>query len=210
MTSAAGMNFGDLTAPPELCLADERQLAVSIAPQFGFFNGYARRFMRMLKVFPWDRCNYSVLQTLSPEEFLMLEKTFMATLISVVIVLSNASNLFAQSEGPTRSVNFGPNAKNFGIVGVTKDFLLNDHFSLFVTGGLTSPFIGGGAAYYVKSYHKSSFVFSSTIGAVGAQANAAYQWKAGKRGFVTTGVSYGLYALEYDGFVPLISYEIRF
>src|SRR3954471_17594991 len=140
----------------------------------------------------------------------MFKKMFMTTSLSVGMLLLNAPYLFAQSDGATRSVNFGPNAKNFGIVGVTKDFLLNDHFSLFVTGGLTSPFIGGGAAYYVKSYHKSSFVFSSTIGAVGAQANAAYQWKAGKRGFVTTGVSYGLYALEYEGFVPLISYEIRF
>jgi hypothetical protein len=140
----------------------------------------------------------------------MFKKMFMTTSLAVGILLMNTPYLFAQSESPTRSVNFGPNAKNFGIVGVTKDFLLNDHFSLFVTGGLTSPFIGGGAAYYVKSYHKSSFVFSSTVGAVGAQANAAYQWKAGKRGFVTTGVSYGLYALEYEGFVPLISYEIRF
>jgi hypothetical protein len=140
----------------------------------------------------------------------MLRKTIKTTSLAVVMVLLNATHLFSQSEGPTRSVNFGPNAKNFGLVGVTKDFLLNDHFSLFVTGGLTSPFIGGGAAYYVTSYHKRSFVFSSAIGAVGAQANAAYQWKVGKRGFVTTGVSYGLYALEIDGFVPLISYEIRF
>ena len=140
----------------------------------------------------------------------MLKKKFMTTFVVVVSLLLKAPDLSAQSDGPTRSVNFGPNAKNFGIVGVTKDFLVNEHFSLFVTGGLTSPFIGGGAAYYVTSYHKSSLVFSSTIGAVGAQANAAYQWKAGKRGFVTTGVSYGLYALEYEGFVPLISYEIRF
>jgi hypothetical protein len=140
----------------------------------------------------------------------MFKKMFMTTSVAVGMLLLNAPHLFAQSDDPTRSVNFGPNAKNVGIVGVTKDFLLNDHFSLFVTGGLTSPAIGGGAAYYVKSYHKSSFVFSSTVGVVGAQANAAYQWKAGKRGFVTTGVSYGLFALEYQGFVPLLSYEIRF
>src|SRR4051812_14902232 len=87
----------------------------------------------------------------------MFKKMFMTTSLAVGILLMNTPYLFAQSESPTRSVNFGPNAKNFGIVGVTKDFLLNDHFSLFVTGGLTSPFIGGGAAYYVKSYHKSSF-----------------------------------------------------
>jgi len=34
--------------------------------------------------------------------------------------------------------------------------------------------------------------------------------KVGKRGFVTTGVGYGLYAPEVEGFGPLISYEIRF
>jgi hypothetical protein len=140
----------------------------------------------------------------------VLKKMFSTTAVATLMLLWTAPDLFAQSDGPTRSVNFGPNAKNFGIVGVTKDFLINDHVSLFVTGGITSPFIGGGAAYYVTSYHKRSFVFSSTIGAVGAQANAAYQWKVGKRGFVTTGVSYGLYALEYEGFVPLLSYEIRF
>jgi hypothetical protein len=137
----------------------------------------------------------------------MFKKMFMTTSVAVGMLLLNAPHLFAQSDEPTWSVNFGPNAKNVGFVGVTKDFLLNDHFSLFVTGGLTSP---GGAAYYVKSCHKSSFVFSSSVGVVGAQANAAYQWKAGKRGFVTTGVSYGLFALEYQGFVPLLSYEIRF
>jgi len=144
------------------------------------------------------------------EKSMMLNKRFITTCAAVAFFLLKAPDLSAQSAGPTRSVNFGPNTRNFGIVGVTKDFLMNEHFSLYVTGGLTSPFIGGGAAYYMTSYHKSSFVFSSTIGAVGAQANAAYQWKAGKRGFVTTGVSYGLYALEYEGFVPLISYEIRF
>ena len=140
----------------------------------------------------------------------MFKKAFMTAAVAVMFLLSIAPDLSAQSDRPTSSVNFGPNAKNFGIVGVTKDFLMNDHFSLFVTGGLTSPFFGGGAAYYVTSYHKSSFVFSSVIGAVGAQANAAYQWKAGKRGFVTTGVSYGYYGLQYEGFVPLLSYEIRF
>ena len=123
----------------------------------------------------------------------------------------NSGCLFAQSSSGTWSVNFGPNAKNWGIAGVTKDFpKLKDHVSLFVTGGMTTTVVGGGAAYYVTSFHKSSFVFSSTIGIVGAHADAAYQWKIGRRGFLTTGVSYGAYFMQYEGVLPVLSYEIRF
>lgn len=122
-----------------------------------------------------------------------------------------SGNLFAQSSTGTWSVNFGPNAKNWGFVGITKDFLKqNDHVSLFVTGGLATTVIGGGAAYYVTSFHKSSVVFSSTVGVVGAHADAAYQWKLGRRGFLTTGVSYGAYFMQYEGFLPVLSYELRF
>ncbi|HET9132061.1 MAG TPA: hypothetical protein VFO86_13990 [Terriglobia bacterium] len=141
------------------------------------------------------------------------------TLSKLVVTLSvvtvwmafSSVDLFAQSSPGTWSANFGPNAKNYGFAAVTKDFpKLNDHVSLFATAGLTTTVLGGGAAYYVTSFHKSSFVFSSTIGIVGAHADAAYQWKVSKRGFLTTGVSYGAYFMQYEGFLPVLSYEIRF
>jgi hypothetical protein len=102
-------------------------------------------------------------------------------------------------------------ARLFRWIGITKDYLKkSDHVSFFVTGGFAQPVIGGGAAYYVTSFHKSSFVFSSTIGIAGAQANAAYQRKVGERGFVTAGVSYGAYFMQYVGALPVLSYERRF
>ena len=131
--------------------------------------------------------------------------------VLVIALLLHADGLFAESaSGGTWSVNIGPNAKNWGYVGITKDFLINKHFTLFVTGGLGTTLIGGGGAYYVTSFQENSFIFSSTAGIVGAHADACYQWKVGKRGFITTGVSYGSFFLQYKGFLPVASYELRF
>jgi hypothetical protein len=142
---------------------------------------------------------------------MILRKLVMTLSVALGVVAFSSGNLFAQSSPGTWSANFGPNAKNWGIAGVTKDFpKINDHVSLFVTGGMTTTVIGVGAAYYVTSLHKSSFVFSSTIGVVGAHADAAYQWKVSKRGFLTTGVSYGAYFMQYEGVLPVLAYEIRF
>src|ERR1051325_4902575 len=131
--------------------------------------------------------------------------------VLMIALMLSANGLFAQSATDgTWSVNIGPNAKNWGFAGITKDFTVNHHFSLFVAAGLGTTLIGGGGAYYVTSLHENSFVFSANAGVVGTYANAAYQLKAGRRGFVTAGVSYGYYFLQYKGLLPLISYELRF
>src|SRR5262249_40158767 len=67
-----------------------------------------------------------------------------------------------------------------------------------------------GGAYYVTSIYENGFVFSANAGLVATYANAAYQLKTGRRGFVTAGVSYGYYFLQYKGFLPIVSYELRF
>jgi hypothetical protein len=142
-----------------------------------------------------------------------MNKVITVVLLSALIMLTPLAGR-ASAEEPDRtrtwSVNFGPNAKNWGYAGVTKDFLVNEHFSIFVTGGLGTFLAGSGVAYYTRSYHESSLVFSSTIGIVGADVNACYQLKAGDRGFLTAGVSYGEYFMQYRGFLPVLSYEMRF
>jgi len=141
----------------------------------------------------------------------MLKRSMVLVPGIALLLLLNAGTLRAQSRSDrTWSVNVGPNAKNWGYVGATKDFLVTDHLSLFVTGGLGTTLVGGGAAYYVTSFSRSGLVFSATAGITGAHADAAYQWKAGSRGFFTTGVSYGSYFLQYKGFLPVLSYEFRF
>jgi len=131
--------------------------------------------------------------------------------VLVIALMLPAKGLFAQSATDgTWSVNIGPNAKNWGYVAVTKDFLLNKHVSLFVTGGLGTTFIGGGGAFYTRSFHESSVVFSANAGVLAKYANVAYQQKLGRLGFVTGGVSYGYYFLQYKGALPLVSYEWRF
>ena len=142
---------------------------------------------------------------------MLFRKRFLTMGAIALMFLLSSGSLFGQSTGgPTWSVNVGPNAKNWGFVGITKDFVIKDRLSFFVTGGFGTILVGGGAAYYVTSFHESSFVFSSTAGLIGYHADAAYQWKAGRRGFVTTGVSYGFYFLAYKGFAPVLSYEVRF
>lgn len=108
------------------------------------------------------------------------------------------------------SFNIGPNAKNWGYVGLTRDYPVNDNFSLFVTGGLGTILIGGGAAYYANAYYEDSLVLSATVGLLGAHADLAYQWKLRQKDFLTLGASYGVYFMQYQGFLAVASYEFRF
>lgn len=166
----------------------------------------------VLRVLPEDEgreaCS-SILTTVF-EGPVMMKKLFMTAAITALMLGLNSNILLAQSNARNWSVNFGPNAKNWGYVGVTRDFPLNEHFSLFATGGWGATFVGGGTAFYATSIYKSSLVVSGTAGIIGAHVDVAYQWKAGKRGFVTTGASYGHYFLQYNGFLPVLSYELRF
>jgi len=63
---------------------------------------------------------------------------------------------------------------------------------------------------YTQSFDESSFVISSTLGIVGADVNVCYQLKTWELGFITGGVSYGEYFMQYRGFLPVLSYEYRF
>jgi hypothetical protein len=143
-----------------------------------------------------------------------MPKVIPASLIVFLFVLLPAEQAAhaAESLGEVRtwSVNLGPNAKNWGYAGVTKDFLVNEHLSLFVTGGLGTFIVGSGVAYYTQAYAESSFVFSGTVGIVGADVNACYQLKTSTLGFFTAGISYGEYFMQYRGFLPVLSYEMRF
>lgn len=100
-----------------------------------------------------------------------------------------------------------PKAWNF--VGVTKEFLLDDHTAFFVTGGLGTALAGAGFVYY-GNREGNGIVVSSAIGVVDLQATLAYQLKVGPQDFISAGASYGMFFMQCNCWLPVLSYEHRY
>lgn len=100
-----------------------------------------------------------------------------------------------------------PKAWNF--VGITREYLLDDHSAFFVTGGLGTALIGAGYIYY-GDREGNGIVASSAIGVVDLQATLAYQWKVGDQDFVAAGASYGVFFMQCTCWLPVLSYEHRY
>ena len=110
----------------------------------------------------------------------------------------------------TWAVHLGAgSAKAWNFMGVTKEFLLNEHTTLFLTAGFGTILVGGGAAYYTNR-SGSGLVASATAGLAGAHLNLGGQLKVSRRGFLTAGGSFGTYFLQYRGSLPFAAFEYRF
>ena len=100
-----------------------------------------------------------------------------------------------------------PKAWNFA--GITREYLLDDHTALFVTGGLGTALIGAGVIYY-GNREGHGIVVSSAIGIVDLQATLAYQINLGKQDFISAGGSYGAFFMQCNCWLPVLSYEHRY
>ena len=100
-----------------------------------------------------------------------------------------------------------PKAWNY--VGVTKEYLLDDHTAYFVTGGLGTALIGAGIAYY-GNREGNGIVVTSAIGVVDLQATLAYQLKVGAQDYIAMGATYGLLFMQCWCWLPVVSYEHRY
>lgn len=100
-----------------------------------------------------------------------------------------------------------PKAWNYA--GITREYLIDKHTSVFVTGGLGTALIGTGIAYY-GNREGNGIVVSSTIGIVDLQATLAYQVKIGPEDFVSAGESYGMFFMQCYCLLPVLSYEHRY
>jgi len=87
--------------------------------------------------------------------------------------------------------------------------MISDNMTFFLTGGLGTILGGAGIACY-SNRDGNGVAASATAGIAGAHVNLAYQFKLGQRGFLIAGGSYGVYFMQYDGFLPVLSYEYRF
>lgn len=116
----------------------------------------------------------------------------------------------AANEPKTLTFNAGigsPKAWNY--VGVTKEYLLDDHTAYFVTGGLGTALIGAGIAYY-GNRESNGIVVTSAIGIVDLQATLAYQLKVGPQDFIAMGATYGVLFMQCTCWLPVLSYEHRY
>ena len=100
-----------------------------------------------------------------------------------------------------------PKAWNY--VGVTKEYLLDDHTAFFVTGGLGTALIGAGVIYY-GNREGNGVVLSSAIGIVDLQATFAYQAKLGRQDYISVGGTYGMLFMQCYCWLPVLSYEHRY
>lgn len=116
----------------------------------------------------------------------------------------------ATNEPKTLTFNAGigsPKAWNY--VGITKEYLLDDHTAFFVTGGLGTALIGAGLVYY-GNRAGNGIAVSSAIGIVDLQATFAYQLKVGPQDFVSVGGGYGSFFMQCTCWLPVLSYEHRY
>lgn len=128
--------------------------------------------------------------------------------------LSQAQEMLAEppvtNEPKTWTFNAGigsPKAWNYA--GITKEYLLDEHTTFFITGGLGTALIGAGIAYY-GNREGNGMVVTSAIGVVDLQATAAYQLKTGPQDFITLGGSYGVFFMQCQCWLPVLSYEHRY
>lgn len=116
----------------------------------------------------------------------------------------------ATNEPKTWTFNAGigsPKAWNYA--GITKEYLLDDHTTVFITGGLGTALIGTGIAYY-GNREGNGIAASAAIGIVDLQATLAYQIKLGAQDFISAGASYGMFFMQCYCWLPVLSYEHRY
>jgi len=101
-----------------------------------------------------------------------------------------------------------PKAWNF--IGITKEYMLiDDHVTVFLTGGSGTILIGAGLALY-SNYDGTGVICSAAGGMMGGHANLSAQLKFGRFSFLTIGCSYGKFVFDQEGFLPVAAYEYRF
>lgn len=114
------------------------------------------------------------------------------------------------NEPKTLTFNAGAGSpKAWNYVGVTKEYLINDHSAFFITGGLGTALIGAGYVYY-GNREGNGITASSAIGIVDLQATLAYQWKVDRQDFIAIGGSYGMFFMQCHCWLPVLSYEHRY
>lgn len=114
------------------------------------------------------------------------------------------------TEPKTWTFNAGAGSpKAWNYVGITREYLLDDHTTFFVTGGLGTALIGAGLAYY-GNREGNGIVVSSAIGIVDLQATLAWQLKVGPQDFIAIGGTYGMLFMQCWCWLPVLSYEHRY
>ncbi|TAJ76506.1 MAG: hypothetical protein EPO42_12400 [Gallionellaceae bacterium] len=121
-----------------------------------------------------------------------------------------SGNAGAEAEAETWIVNAGPSphaCNPYG--GVTREYG-DGAVRAFVTGGLGSIFIGGGVAWYMNP-DRTGLTAVATGGLLGWQVALAGQipLDEARRWMLSGGVSYGLFFIQYQGFLPVLALEYR-
>lgn len=127
-----------------------------------------------------------------------------------VLCAGLAGNAAAEAETETWIVNAGPSphaCNPYG--GITREYG-DGAVRTFVTGGLGSIFIGGGVAWYMNT-DRTGLTATAAGGLLGWQVALAGQIPLddAKRWMLTGGVSYGLFFIQYQGFLPVLALEYR-
>lgn len=99
-----------------------------------------------------------------------------------------------------------PHAWNF--IGGTREFS-GGPLRLFATAGFGSFLVGGGVAYYTNP-GSTGLILAAAVGLAGAHVAAVLDLKLTEKAGIVVGGSYGNYFLQYQGLLPIASFQMRF
>lgn len=107
------------------------------------------------------------------------------------------------------SVIAGPSPWGWNIVGVKKDLHREQQATLFVTAGLGTILVGGGAAWHPNGRDADGPILSAVLGIWGAHLGASYQWKVNPTDFIHFGVHVGSGYVWDEHVLPIVAWEHR-
>jgi len=132
---------------------------------------------------------------------------------ALLLALLPAANALAVTQEELHaqhlSVMVGPSPYGWNFVGARKDLYSDQQTDLFVTAGLGTILLGVGGAVYLNDRNADSFVLSAVAGIAGFHGGVSYQWKVNATDFIHVGVHVGSYFLQYNGVLPIVSWEHR-
>ena len=136
------------------------------------------------------------------------------TLLIIGVVFSNELQSSISDKTWSISAGLGTN-KSFSLLGLSKDFRINNNFSCFITTGIGKSIIGTGLSFQ-NNYNNNGFNIALNYGLQLIEGDyyhhittedrqhyiwhavANYQWKIGKQLFLSSGLMAGIH-YNYGG-----------
>lgn len=130
-------------------------------------------------------------------------------LLPVLAPKARAADVAREFAGQQMSVMIGPSPWGWNLVGVKKDLVREKETTLFVTAGLGTILVGGGAAYHPNGRNAEGPIFSAVVGVLGGHLGASYQWMLNTTDSIHFGLHVGAGWAWDHPLMPIVAWERR-